>query len=134
MSVKQIDHLNMTVQSFQETADWYQRVFGFEIVEEGLYNGVPWGVIKSDDAMLCIYEHPEFEGMAKGKAHGVNHIGLRITDRDSWLETVERENLKIRYEGEVHWPNSSSWYVTDPTGYEIEVALWNDDAISFDGV
>ena len=40
-----------------------------------------------------------------------------------------REGLEAE---EVADPHSRSWYVTDPTGYEIEVAHWNGDRIVFD--
>ncbi len=79
--------------------------------------------------MLCIYEHPDYGDVSKsgtGGRHGINHFGLRISDRKAWEETVEREKITVMYDGEVHWPHSSSWYITDPTGYEIEVALWDD--------
>ena len=129
MKVRNVDHLNLSVRSFGESAEWYGRVFGFEVVEEGLYNGAPWGVLRSEDAMLCIYEHPDYGEVSRsgtGGRHGINHFGLRITDRKAWEETVEREKIPVLYDGEVHWPHSSSWYITDPTGYEIEVALWED--------
>ncbi|MHC4934280.1 MAG: VOC family protein [Planctomycetota bacterium] len=137
MKVKQLDHLNLSVQSFPETADWYGRVFGFEVVEDKVDRGMRWGVIRSGDAMLCIYEHPElgFEGSDEIRdrgLHGINHFGLRITDRESWEETVKREGIEVNYGGPVRWPHSTAWYVSDPTGYEIEVALWDDDEARFD--
>ena len=137
MKVKHLDHLNLSVQSFSETADWYGRVFGFEVVEDKVDQGMRWGVIRSGEAMLCIYEHPELEFAdsdevrAKG-LHGINHFGLRITDRETWEETVRREGIEVNYGGPVRWPHSTAWYVTDPTGYEIEVALWDDDETRFD--
>ena len=30
MNVRNVDHLNLSVQSFAESAEWYGRVFGFE--------------------------------------------------------------------------------------------------------
>jgi hypothetical protein len=44
---------------------------------------------------------------------------------------VKREGLEVHYGGAVEWNNSTSWYVTDPTGYEIEVAAWDRDSIQF---
>jgi len=137
MKVKHLDHLNLSVQGFSETADWYGRVFGFEVAEDKVDQGMRWGVIRSGDAMLCIYEHPELEFAGsdeiRGKGlHGINHFGLRITDRKSWEETVKREGIEVNYGGPVRWPHSTAWYVTDPTGYEIEVALWDDDQARFD--
>ena len=112
MKVKQLDHLNLTVRSFDDTVEFYGRVFGFEIVEEAVKNGVRWGVIRSGEAMLCIYEHPKLEfldrfALLERGLHGVNHLAFRITD-------------------------AKAWYIKDPTGYEIEVTAWNDDEIAFD--
>ena len=59
MKVEHLDHLNLSVRDFEESVAWYGRVFGFELVEEDVQEGVRWGVIRSGEAMLCIYEHPE---------------------------------------------------------------------------
>ena len=136
MKVRNLDHLNLAVRDFNETVDWYRRVFGFEKVEEGLQDGVRWGVIRAGDAMLCIYEHPDYEfldrfELADRKLFGLSHFSLRIDDPDSWLEIARRERLTFLYDGEIPWPHSRAWYIQDPTGYEIEVACWNDDTIRF---
>jgi hypothetical protein len=60
------------------------------------------------------------------------HFGLRIADEEAWLETVDREKIEILYGGEIAWFHSRSWYIKDPTGYEIEVALWEGDQVAFD--
>ena len=131
MQVQRLDHLNLTVRSLEETVDWYGRVFGFELVEDGQYEGRPWGIIRSGDALLCIYERPsdELEPPKQRKAagrQGINHFALTITDREAWEATIEREDVEVSYGGEITWPHSDSWYVHDPTGYEIEVALWHE--------
>ena len=133
MKVKHLDHLNMTVKDFDETAAWYGRVFGFEVVQDEVADGMRWGVLQSGDAMLCIYEHPEYEfGPRDDRSqHRVKHLALRITDRESWEATLEREQLELNYDGETRWPHSAAWYVSDPTGYEIEVALWDNDTVAF---
>ena len=137
MSVTQLDHLNLSVRDFDETAEWYRRVFGFEVVEENTdADGVRWSVLKAGEAMLCIYHHPELEfadchELRRRGFHSICHFGLRITDRAEWEATVAREKLPLRFGGAVEWPNSTAWYVADPTGWQIEVAFWNDDEIRF---
>lgn len=132
MTVKQLDHINLTVTNFKETVDWYGRLFGFEVVEQGVINDHPWGVIRCGEAMLCIFERPDFTNDLPENVHRVNHFGLRITDRNHWEETIDRENVKVEYGGPVRWPHSTAWYIKDPTGYEIEVALWDNDQVRFD--
>ena len=137
MYIKQLDHLNMTVRSLDDTADWYRRVLGFEMVEKGVSQGRHFAVLKAGDAMLCIYEAPEFTrrpdhaSQAESLAFGVRHLALRIADGDAWRRAIERERLTIHH-GPIRYPHSTSWYVFDPTGFEIEIVLWDDDTPSFD--
>ncbi len=128
--IASLDHINLSVGNFEETVAWYSRVFGFSLVESGTYQGQPWGIIKAGDAMLCIYEHPkrahlDGDELSRRKLHGVNHFALKVTDRSSWQKKVQAEGLQINYGGPVNWPHSMSWYINDPTGYEIEVVSWN---------
>lgn len=135
--ISNLDHLNLSVTDFEETAEWYSRVFGFEVVERGIQKNVPWGVIKAGNAMLCIYQHPEYSFMTGNdlelrKMHGLSHFALKVKDRKEWEAVVERENLKVNYGGAIKWKNSTSWYVNDPTGYEIEVAHWHTGSPVFE--
>lgn len=136
MQVKHLDHVNLSVASFDESADWYRRVFGFEVAERGVAENRPWGVLRSGDALLCIYEYPEFRfedcrTHHKKGVHAIAHFGLRITDRKAWEATIEREKVKCVYR-DWRYPHSNSWYVIDPTGWEIEVALWDNDTVRFE--
>ena len=75
--IKFIDHLNMTVRNLDESLDWYARVFGFEWVESGEREGVRWAIIRSGEAMLCLYEYPDriYEGpYAEVPHHGIRHF------------------------------------------------------------
>ena len=137
MNLKNIDHINLTVTDFDATVAWYNRVFGFELVEEDVQDGTRWGVIRQGEVMLCIYQFGDCRledrfAMRNMGLHGTNHFGLRITDRVAWEKTIARENIKVLYDGPIIWPHSTSWYITDPTGWEIEVALWDDDTVIFD--
>ena len=138
MLVKHLDHLNLSVRNFAETAHWYHRVLGFEVVERGEHRGRPWGVLKSGQAMLCAYEDPDRVALIgddlRVKAlHGINHFAIRIADRSGWEKIVQLEGLKVEYGGAYKWPHSVSWYISDPTGYSIEVVSWNGDEIAFGG-
>jgi lactoylglutathione lyase len=133
MHVKHLDHLNLTVRNLEETEDFYGRLFGFEVMERGLHEGARWAILKSGDAMLCCYEHADFESIRPRVAsvHGVNHLALRITDRVAWEAVLAAEHPELLYGGITAWRYSTAWYVADPSGYEIEVALWNDDIVRF---
>jgi len=129
-----LDHVNLTVRSFSESAEWYKRVFGFLLVEEGVYGDGTWGILRNGDFMLCIYESPSREvlsGESSDRFHHVYHFGLRIRDRKQWEGILEREALETYYSSPVRYPHSLSWYIKDPTGHMIEVAYWQDDQVKF---
>lgn len=84
--------------------------------------------------MLCIYEDPNLKGpehLESSGIHYIAHFGLRISNEDEWKKKIKDLSLKVFYSGAVRYPRSTSWYVQDPTGYEIEVALWDNNQISF---
>ena len=133
-TVKHLDHLNLSVQDLAHSLEWYQRVFGFEIVEQGVQeDGTPWAIVRSGEALLCLYHkpgHAPFERAAP--RHQLRHFALRITDWAAWLETVEREQVPANCgTGEIRYPHSRSFYVSDPTGYQIEVVCWDEDTLRF---
>ncbi len=131
--VKHLDHLNLTVHDLEETQRWYRAVFGFDRVESGVHLGRPWAILRAGEALLCVYEHPERSAPGEGPAHTVNHFSLRLHDPADFLARVAAEGVGVRYGGAVEWPHSTSWYVADPSGYEIEVVHWRDDRIRFVG-
>lgn len=132
-----LDHLNLTVRDFNESVAWYGRVFGFRLVEDGITpQGSPWGILRSGDSMLCIYEDRvrrpiEEKNAADQAAHRIYHFGLRIRDRAAWEATVAREKIAVTYGGAYRYPHSTSWYIDDPSGHEIEVALWDGNEVRF---
>ncbi len=136
MSVTQLDHLNLSVSNFKETVEWYQKVFGFILVEKGIQDDKPWGIIQKESALLCIYEQQDlvlldrFESTEKS-IHYLAHFGLRITDKEAWEKIVESENLTLLYDEVIQWPHSLAWYIKDPTGWEIEVVYWQNNTILF---
>jgi len=133
--VSQLDHLNLTVKDVQQSVDWYYRVFGFELVESGIKNGIRWGIIRAQDALLCMYEYPDWlatEARNRHKIHGVNHFGLRISEPARWEEKIRENDIQVFYGGAIEYPHSTSWYIADPTGYEIEVAYWPNGQPHFD--
>ena len=133
LNVKQLDHLNLTVKNVDESKMWYHNLFDFNEVESGIRGGVRWSILRSGDAMLCMYEHPELPNPdeSDGQSHKIYHFGLRITARKEFEERVSKYKVPLEYGGAIRYPHSWSWYVADPTGYEIEVALWDENTVKF---
>lgn len=130
-----LDHLNLTVNSFSESVDWYQRIFDFEKVEEGIDADGPWGVLKNGEFMLCIYESPKRitlrDDPLADRYHQIFHFGLRVADKKKWKNTVKEFSLRTYYGSPIRYPHSNSWYIKDPTGHMIEVSYWDNGKAQF---
>lgn len=136
MKSLRMDHLNLTVNNFEQSARWYNEIFGFEIVEQGLQRGKKWGVLRNDQALLCIYEVDDRialdpDNKEHEKFHRIYHFGLRINDRAQWEATLKEHQLPTYFASPLRYNHSTSWYVRDPNNYSIEVCLWDNDQISF---
>lgn len=137
-AVQQLDHLNLTVKNLQESLGFYRELFAFEVAQVGEDEPYPWRIIKSGDAMLCLYEHPELpEGPhypTPPTQQEMRHFALRIADGPSFFRLVKQLGVELAYGGPVRWPHSTSYYLSDPSGYQIEVVAWDEDTIRFDAL
>lgn len=131
-SVAKLDHINFTVSNFSESVTWYKNIFNFDLVEEGINQiGKKWGILKSGDTMLAISECPDKTIDSSETHHQFNHFALRLQNRSEWEQKLEANNLETFYSSPVAYPHSTSWYIKDPTGYFIEVAIWKNNEVQF---
>ena len=56
--VSKLDYLNLSVHDFDETTVWYGRIFGFTVVEEGIDDGLKWGVIQWPNSLAWYIKGP----------------------------------------------------------------------------
>ncbi len=112
-----IDHLNLEVIDLEKTVNFYKELFGFKVKKE--QSEEISKIIGNDNVKLCLYEN---KNMQKYVKKGFAHFGLHIKNFDEVLNKCDEMNLKIYYGGELKWENSSSVYIQDPNGYEIELS------------
>ena len=124
--IQKIDHINLSVANLERSLEWYWKVFGFEKKESGLSpRGRPFAIIESQGFMLCLYEEPQRKRASdfnQTEFHQLNHFGLRISDPIEWRKTLKKNSIAVGYGGEIQYPRSTSWYIQDPSGHEIEVS------------
>ena len=54
--------------------------------------------------------------------HKIYHFGIRVSDLAAWEGKIKEHRLRLNYGGVIEYPHSRSWYVSDPSGHEIEVS------------
>lgn len=119
------DHVNVTVSDLDESIRWYHKVFGFELVESGLYpNNLRWAIVAYEDMMVCMTEHKGRSAPLETDSpnHLIMHFGIRIADRDAWIRSIDENKLREGFLSEVQYPTSTSWYLRDPSGHKVEVS------------
>ena len=130
-----LDHINMSVMNLDESIQWYKNIFGFEKVEGGVSPyGRKFAIIALNDNMLALYEDGRKEKadpLISEPKHQIFHFGLRIDNLEEWLGKIEEFKIQLSYGDVIQYPHSRSWYVSDPSGHEIEVSWANNQPLKF---
>lgn len=114
--VNGMDHLNLEVINLEETLKFYKELFGFEVLKDQPEQDSK--IIGNEKVKLCLYEVDGFKGYTK---NGFHHFGLHIKNFGDVLSKCEKMGIEINYGGPLEWENSTSIYILDPNGYEIEL-------------
>ncbi len=117
ITINGIDHLNISVSNIDESLNFYKKVFGFKIYEQGESHGKPYFIIGEKSALyLCLYQSEE---RTRGP---INHIGINVQNFNSIEEKLKLAGIPLLYGGVVEYPLSQSIYIQDPDGNEIELS------------
>lgn len=137
MKIK-LDHINLTVHDINQSINWYEKVFGFKLVEKGIGSkGQPWAIVAENDSMIVMNEFKDRsleDETRPATYHKIYHFGIRVSDVKTWERTVKENNMALNYGDVVQYPHSRSWYVRDPSGHEIEVSYTEGETLRFPGM
>ena len=115
-----MDHVNMSVQNLEKSVIFYKNLFGFEVRKEDNSPNkldVPSKIIGNDSIKLCLYENPQMSPDG-----GIAHFGFHVSNFDQIMEKCKELNVKVLYGGPVEFEKSTSVYIKDPSGYDIELS------------
>jgi catechol 2,3-dioxygenase-like lactoylglutathione lyase family enzyme len=134
MKIK-LDHINLTVRDLAESIEWYSKIFGFKLVEQGIGSrGQSWAIVACNDSMIVMSEYKNKQSAEEAPEtafHKIYHFGIRVSDLMSWENVVKEFRLKLFYGGVIEYPFSKSWYIHDPSGHEIEISHTNEAELRF---
>jgi catechol-2,3-dioxygenase len=92
------------------------------------------GIVAFNDSMICMTEYGDRVAADKVEdrsVHQIYHFGIRVSDMAAWQQTIQDNELKLYYGGQIEYPSSKSWYVHDPSGHEIEVSYTAQERLQF---
>jgi glyoxylase I family protein len=123
-------HVALTVRDMNVSADWYERVLGFEFVKEFQVRpgeeGIPRILLlhQRSGFLLGLCNHPGRSGDAFDPLRtGLDHIAFEVTDRSelaSWMTRLDR--LGVDHSPMRELGHSAFVSLEDPDGVQIE--LW----------
>ena len=117
LKAKSIDHVNLSVKNLEESVDFYNKLFGFELRKDQPEENSK--IIGTDTIKLCLYEDPIIDN---GNKAGINHFGFHIENFEEIEINCKKNNVPILYDGAMSWEKSRSIYIQDPNGNEIELS------------
>ena len=112
-----IDHLNLDVKNLNQTVEFYNKLFGFNVLKEQPEENSK--IIGNEHVKLCLYQRDEFNHFEK---NGFNHLGIHVKNYEDVLQKCTELDIEVYYGGAIEWEKSSSIYIKDPNGYEFELA------------
>jgi len=117
LKISGIDHVNMEVINLEESVKFNNNLFGLELLKEQLDDISK--IIGNEKVKLCLYETPGFQGC---EVKGFHHFGFHIENSEEVVQKCTDMGVEIFYSGPIKWEKSSSIYIKDPNGYDIEIA------------
>jgi catechol 2,3-dioxygenase-like lactoylglutathione lyase family enzyme len=116
-----IDHVNLSVRDLDKSIDFYSRLLGIDIKEQGEGNGVRWCILGERDRFyVCFFEIPKGAAYKPNDIH-INHVGFVVDDIDETIRRIRQLGFRVLFnDAPVVWPRSKSAYVNDPDGIMIE--------------
>lgn len=132
MQLEGIDHVAMSVQDVERSAQWYIDVLGFEHRHKDVWGGIPTFVAKGDTAIALFpgkTGSTSLAAVASAKAASgpapirMLHLAFRA-DRENFRvsqEELKRRGISFTFEDHeiVH-----SIYFRDPDGHKLEITTY----------
>ena len=125
-----IDHINMCVTNLERSIAFYGDVFGFEIKEDHReLKEFPWVTLGvPNTAYLVLYETAKAK---VAKDMRIMHFGFALSPGqriEDVLDRVKKAGVATRNDRNgtpllIHYGKSSSIYLNDPDGYEIDISI-----------
>ena len=118
------DHVHLRSPDPDETARYYERMFGAEIIKSVMSNGLPRTDMKLGGVMFFIAQVPADASLAKkpeGSFVGLDHMGLRVKNIDAVCAELKAKGAEFTVEPKTIRPGVRIAFVRGPQNVLIEL-------------
>ncbi len=122
----QTGHVGLNVTNVDRSKDFYQKVFGFDVIMEGREEGRHY-VFLGHGGAIVITLWQQSEGVFATDRPGLHHLSFQLDNVDAVKEyeaTLKGLGVKFLYEGIVphrEGAHSGGIFFEDPDGIRLEV-------------
>jgi lactoylglutathione lyase len=118
------DHVHLRSPDPEETARYYERMFGAEIIKSVMSNGIGRTDMKLGGVMFFIAQVPADSDLAEkpeGSFVGLDHLGLRVRDIDRVCSELRAKGAEFTVEPKTIRPGVRIAFVRGPQNVLIEL-------------
>jgi lactoylglutathione lyase len=118
------DHVHLRSPDPDETAAYYERMFGAEIIKSVMSNGIERTDMNLGGVMVFIAKVPEDAALAEkpaGSFVGLDHLGLRVRGIDRVCDELKAKGAEFTVEPKTIRPGVRIAFVRGPQNVLIEI-------------
>ncbi|MBV9583890.1 MAG: VOC family protein [Alphaproteobacteria bacterium] len=118
------DHVHLRSPDPEETARYYERMFGAKIIKSVMSNGIERTDMNLGGVMVFIAQVPPEADLAKkpeGSYVGLDHLGLRVRDIDRVCGELKAKGAEFTVEPRTIRPGVRIAFVRGPQNVLIEI-------------
>jgi catechol 2,3-dioxygenase-like lactoylglutathione lyase family enzyme len=122
MKLLRIDHAAINVKNLQTTFDWYNKVFGFEIIHKWTHT---W-MIGNELIKIGVFERPDASNITGIDRNiiAIQHFAF-LTDKDGFDAAVaEIDKLGLPHDPVEDTKIAFSIFLADPDGHQVEITTY----------
>jgi catechol 2,3-dioxygenase-like lactoylglutathione lyase family enzyme len=118
------DHVHLRSPDPEETARYYERMFGAKIIKSVMSNGIERTDMKLGGVMFFIAQVPADSDLAEkpeGSFVGLDHLGLRVRNIDRVCDELQAKGAEFTVEPKTIRPGVRIAFVRGPQNVLIEL-------------
>jgi len=118
------DHVHLRSPDPDETARYYERMFGAKLVKSVMSNGIERTDIELGGVMVFIAQTPpdsELSEKPAGSYVGLDHLGLRVRNIDAVCDELKAKGAEFTVEPKTIRPGVRIAFVQGPQNVLIEI-------------
>jgi lactoylglutathione lyase len=118
------DHVHLRSPNPDETAAYYERMFGAKIIKSVMSNGIERTDMSLGGVMVFIAQVPEDADLAEkpeGSFVGLDHLGLRVRDIDRVCDELKAKGAEFTMEPKTIRPGVRIAFLRGPQNVLIEI-------------